>query len=70
MQFSLFFEMQISEPTRSTERQLFHDSVEQAMLADTLGYYRVWAAEHHGLYEYAHSSAPEIFLAAGDFNGQ
>jgi len=63
MQFSLFFEMQISGPTRTAERQLFHDSAEQAVLADRLGYHRVWAAEHHGLYEYAHSSAPEIFLA-------
>jgi len=63
MQFSLFFEMQVSEPTRAAERQLFHDSAEQAVLADRLGYTRVWAAEHHGLYEYAHSSAPEIFLA-------
>src|SRR5262249_56835170 len=23
----------------------------------------VWQAEHHGLYEYSHSSAPEVFLA-------
>lgn len=63
MRFSLFFEMQISEPNRSTERQIFHDCVEQAVLADKLGYHGLWAAEHHGLYEYAHSSAPEIFLA-------
>ncbi|OZM71800.1 LLM class flavin-dependent oxidoreductase [Amycolatopsis antarctica] len=63
MRFSLFFEMQISEPTRAAEHRLFHDSVEQAVLADALGYHGVWAAEHHGLYEYAHSSAPEIFLA-------
>jgi alkanesulfonate monooxygenase SsuD/methylene tetrahydromethanopterin reductase-like flavin-dependent oxidoreductase (luciferase family) len=63
MRFSLFFEMQISEPTRASEHRLFHHSVEQAVLADALGYHGVWAAEHHGLYEYAHSSAPEIFLA-------
>jgi hypothetical protein len=29
------------------------------MLADTLGY----DVEHHGLYEYSHSSAPEILLS-------
>jgi alkanesulfonate monooxygenase SsuD/methylene tetrahydromethanopterin reductase-like flavin-dependent oxidoreductase (luciferase family) len=63
MKFSLFFEMQISEPTRSSEAQLFHDCLEQAILADELGYHCAWAVEHHGLYEYSHSSAPEIFLS-------
>ncbi|MCW7540232.1 LLM class flavin-dependent oxidoreductase [Aquabacterium sp. A7-Y] len=63
MKFSIFIEMQISQPNRVTERQLFHDCVEQAVLADALGYHCVWAVEHHGLYEYAHSSAPEVYLA-------
>ncbi len=63
MRFSLFYEMQISEPDRAREAQLFHDAVEQAVLADALGYHAVWAVEHHGLYEYSHSSAPEIFLS-------
>ncbi|MCB9675782.1 MAG: LLM class flavin-dependent oxidoreductase [Alphaproteobacteria bacterium] len=63
MRFSLFYEMQISGPTPQTERQLFHDCVAQVVLADALGFDGVWAVEHHGLYEYAHSSAPEIFLS-------
>jgi alkanesulfonate monooxygenase SsuD/methylene tetrahydromethanopterin reductase-like flavin-dependent oxidoreductase (luciferase family) len=63
MKFSLFYEMQISRPTRATERQLFHDCVEQCVLADQLGYHAIWEVEHHGLYEYSHSSAPETFLA-------
>lgn len=63
MKFSLFFEMQILAPTRSAEQQMFHDCLEQARLADALGYHCIWAVEHHGLYEYAHSSAPEIFLS-------
>jgi alkanesulfonate monooxygenase SsuD/methylene tetrahydromethanopterin reductase-like flavin-dependent oxidoreductase (luciferase family) len=63
MKFSLFFEMQIAEPTRSTEAALFHNCLEQAILADQLGYHCIWEVEHHGLYEYAHSSAPEIFLS-------
>ena len=33
------------------------------MLADELGYHCVWEVEHHGLYEYSHSSAPEVFLS-------
>ncbi len=63
MKFSLFFEVQIAGPTPEKERQAFHDCVAQAVLADELGYHGIWAVEHHGLYEYAHSSAPEVFLA-------
>ena len=63
MKFSIFYEMQISRPTRSAEAQLFRDCLEQVELADQLGYHCVWEVEHHGLYEYSHSSAPEIFLA-------
>lgn len=63
MRFSLFFEMQIADPTPATEQQLFRDCVAQAMLADEVGFDGIWAVEHHGLREYAHSSAPEVFLA-------
>jgi alkanesulfonate monooxygenase SsuD/methylene tetrahydromethanopterin reductase-like flavin-dependent oxidoreductase (luciferase family) len=63
VKFSLFFEMQISDPTPQAEAQLFHDCVAQAVLADELGYHCVWEVEHHGLFEYSHSSAPETFLA-------
>jgi alkanesulfonate monooxygenase SsuD/methylene tetrahydromethanopterin reductase-like flavin-dependent oxidoreductase (luciferase family) len=63
MKFSVFYEMQIADPTRATEAQLFRDCVEQVVLADELGYHGVWEVEHHGLYEYSHSSAPEVFLA-------
>jgi len=63
VKFSLFYEMQISEPTREAEAKMFRECVEQAVLADKLGYHAVWAVEHHGLYEYSHSSAPEIFLS-------
>src|SRR3954467_244364 len=63
MRFSLFFEMQLSGPTRATEAQVFRDCVEQAVLAEALGYHCIWEVEHHGLLEYSHSSAPEVFLA-------
>src|SRR5579871_2992164 len=63
MKFSIFFEMQIDGPTRKTEAQLFQDCLTQAVAADELGYHCVWEVEHHGLYEYSHSSAPEIFLS-------
>ena len=63
MKFSIFFEMQLSQPSRAAEAQLFRDCVEQTVLADELGYHCVWEVEHHGLYEYSHSSAPEVFLS-------
>jgi alkanesulfonate monooxygenase SsuD/methylene tetrahydromethanopterin reductase-like flavin-dependent oxidoreductase (luciferase family) len=63
MKFSLFYEMQLTDPTAEREARLFHDCVEQAELADRLGYHCLWEVEHHGLFEYSHSSAPEVFLA-------
>lgn len=63
MKFSVFYEMQIADPTPESEARMFHDCVEQVVLADQLGYHAVWEVEHHGLYEYSHSSAPEVFLA-------
>jgi alkanesulfonate monooxygenase SsuD/methylene tetrahydromethanopterin reductase-like flavin-dependent oxidoreductase (luciferase family) len=63
MKFSLFYEMQINNPTRAREAQFFQDCAAEVKLADDLGYHCVWAVEHHGLYEYAHSSAPEVFLS-------
>jgi alkanesulfonate monooxygenase SsuD/methylene tetrahydromethanopterin reductase-like flavin-dependent oxidoreductase (luciferase family) len=63
MKFSIFFEMQVSDSTPAKEAKLFHDCVEQVRLADELGYHCVWEVEHHGLYEYSHSSAPEVFLS-------
>ena len=63
MKFSLFFEMQIAGATPEKEARIFHQCVEQAMAAEALGYHCIWEVEHHGLYEYSHSSAPEVFLA-------
>jgi alkanesulfonate monooxygenase SsuD/methylene tetrahydromethanopterin reductase-like flavin-dependent oxidoreductase (luciferase family) len=63
MKFSLFFEMQIADPTPDREAATFRECLGQAVLADQLGYHCVWAVEHHGLFEYSHSSAPEIFLS-------
>lgn len=62
MKFSLFNEIQLSNPTPESEAQQFRNCVEQAQLADELGYHCLWQVEHHGLYEYSHSSAPETFL--------
>ena len=62
MKFSLLLELQNAPPTPETERQLFHDTVAQAVLAEECGY-GVWAVEHHGLFEYPHCSASEVLLS-------
>lgn len=65
MKIGGFYEHQLPRPwTRESEHQLFKDALDQVELADRLGFDYVWATEHHFLEEYAHSSAPEIFLAA------
>ncbi len=63
MKFSLLLELQIESPTPAAERQLVLDCIDQAVLADDLGYHCVWAVEHHGLFEYSHCSAPEVLLS-------
>ena len=63
MQFSMIFEVQLAEPTPENERRVYHESVEQALLGEAVGFDRVWAVEHHNLRYYAHCSAPEILLS-------
>jgi alkanesulfonate monooxygenase SsuD/methylene tetrahydromethanopterin reductase-like flavin-dependent oxidoreductase (luciferase family) len=46
------------------EHEVFTTSLEQARLAEELGFETSWAVEHHFLEEYSHSSAPELFLTA------
>jgi alkanesulfonate monooxygenase SsuD/methylene tetrahydromethanopterin reductase-like flavin-dependent oxidoreductase (luciferase family) len=65
VKFSLQYELQLPRPwTETSERELFHEALEEIEEADRLGYDCIWANEHHFLEEYAHSSAPEVFLAA------
>jgi alkanesulfonate monooxygenase SsuD/methylene tetrahydromethanopterin reductase-like flavin-dependent oxidoreductase (luciferase family) len=65
MKFGSFYELQLPRPwTGQSEHAAFKDALQQAELADRVGLDCVWATEHHFLEEYAHSSAPEVFLAA------
>ena len=65
MRFGLLYEHQLPRPwTEGTEHRLFKDALAQVELADSLGIDYIWEVEHHFLEEYAHSSAPEVFLAA------
>jgi alkanesulfonate monooxygenase SsuD/methylene tetrahydromethanopterin reductase-like flavin-dependent oxidoreductase (luciferase family) len=65
MNFDLLYELQMPKPHDArSEYRCYHHALEQIELADRLGYDTVWAVEHHFLTEFAHSSAPEVFLAA------
>src|SRR5215510_5654826 len=65
MKFDLLYELQMPKPRDArSEYRCYHEALEQIVLADELGYDIVWEVEHHFLNEFAHSSAPEVFLAA------
>jgi alkanesulfonate monooxygenase SsuD/methylene tetrahydromethanopterin reductase-like flavin-dependent oxidoreductase (luciferase family) len=65
MKFGIFFELSVPRPLGAQlERQVIENALEQARVADELGFHSIWAVEHHFLEEYSHSSAPELFLTA------
>jgi alkanesulfonate monooxygenase SsuD/methylene tetrahydromethanopterin reductase-like flavin-dependent oxidoreductase (luciferase family) len=65
MQFGVFYEHQVPRPWgEDDERRVVREALDQVVLADRLGLDYAWEVEHHFLEEYAHSSAPEVFLAA------
>lgn len=63
MRFSLLFELQTDDPLHR-EHETWREGLEQATLADRVGFDAVWVVEHHFLVGYAHCSAPEVFLSA------
>lgn len=65
MDFGVFFELSVPRPfIGDIERRVYENALEQARVADELGFTAVWAVEHHFLEEYSHCSAPELFLTA------
>jgi alkanesulfonate monooxygenase SsuD/methylene tetrahydromethanopterin reductase-like flavin-dependent oxidoreductase (luciferase family)/acyl carrier protein len=65
VQIGIFLPHQLPRPwSEGAERDVFLQSLEQGELADRLGIDFAWGQEHHFLEEYAHSSAPEVYLAA------
>jgi alkanesulfonate monooxygenase SsuD/methylene tetrahydromethanopterin reductase-like flavin-dependent oxidoreductase (luciferase family) len=65
VRFSILHEHQLPRPWEAgDEHRVVKEAIEQVRLADRLGYHGVWATEHHFLEEYAHLSAPDVFLGA------
>jgi alkanesulfonate monooxygenase SsuD/methylene tetrahydromethanopterin reductase-like flavin-dependent oxidoreductase (luciferase family) len=64
MKISMFYEIQVPRPAPpEAEHQRMREIVEQVVLAEEMGFERVWFVEHHFLTEWAHCSAPEVMLA-------
>ena len=65
MRFGTLLELQYPRPwLEDGERKFFQNVLDQAELTDKIGFDSLWEVEHHFLEEYAHSSSPEVFLAA------
>ncbi|MPY92515.1 MAG: LLM class flavin-dependent oxidoreductase [Acidimicrobiia bacterium] len=65
MKFSLFFEIPVPRPWDAhSERRAYHECLQQAILADRLGFHAVWSVEHHFLEEFSHCSNPEVLYGA------
>jgi alkanesulfonate monooxygenase SsuD/methylene tetrahydromethanopterin reductase-like flavin-dependent oxidoreductase (luciferase family) len=65
VRFGLFLEHQVPRPwADGDDGRVFTEALEQIELADRLGFDTVWCVEHHFLSEFAHCSAPEVFLCA------
>jgi len=71
VKIDLLYEIQAPLPhDERTEYRYFHDALEQIEAADRAGFGCVWAVEHHFLTEFAHSSAPEVWLTAAAMRTQ
>jgi alkanesulfonate monooxygenase SsuD/methylene tetrahydromethanopterin reductase-like flavin-dependent oxidoreductase (luciferase family) len=60
----LFSELQRAEPNLSREHQVYFDAIEQATLADRMGFGCWWTVEHHGAPRFSYSAVPEMMLGA------
>lgn len=67
MRLDVFSEMQHPKELwreEGHEQRLIQETLEQARLADELGYGVWWQVEHHAAGEFSYSSAPEVMLTA------
>ena len=65
MIFDIFSELQRPGALASQDfRAVYTEAIEQAQLADELGFGCWWAVEHHGTPEFSLSSVPEMMLLA------
>ncbi len=61
MILDMFSELQ--KPEATAELQLYAEAIEQAKLADELGYGCWWSVEHHGTGDFTYCSTPDLLHA-------
>ena len=65
MKFALFYEIPVPRPWRKdSEYDAYQAVLEEAVLADKVGFDALWTVEHHFLEEYSHCSNPEVLYGA------
>jgi alkanesulfonate monooxygenase SsuD/methylene tetrahydromethanopterin reductase-like flavin-dependent oxidoreductase (luciferase family) len=65
MDFALFYEIPVARPwDERSEHRAYRETLEQAVLADRVGFHSFWSVEHHFLEEYSHCSAPGVLYGA------
>ncbi len=65
MKFGVLYEIHTPKPWHeNSDHERYWQCVEEIKLAESVGFDECWAVEHHFTEEFAHSSAPEIFLTA------
>jgi alkanesulfonate monooxygenase SsuD/methylene tetrahydromethanopterin reductase-like flavin-dependent oxidoreductase (luciferase family) len=65
MKFGLMYEIPVQRPWHArSEYEAFQRVIDEAVLADELGFHSFWTVEHHFLAEFSHCSAPEVLYGA------
>ena len=65
MKFAVFYEIPVARPwNEKSEYHAYHNTLEQAVLADQVGFHSFWTVEHHFLEEFSHCSNPEVLYGA------
>ena len=65
MKFALLYEIEKPRPWGEDDvYDCFWEALEQAKIADELGFHSVWSVEHHFLDQFSVASSPEVWLSA------
>ncbi|MHB8574422.1 MAG: LLM class flavin-dependent oxidoreductase [Dehalococcoidia bacterium] len=65
MHFGILYEIHTPRPWHvDSDYDRYWECIDEIKLAESVGFDECWAVEHHFTEEFAHCSAPEVFLAA------
>jgi alkanesulfonate monooxygenase SsuD/methylene tetrahydromethanopterin reductase-like flavin-dependent oxidoreductase (luciferase family) len=64
MKFCLFYEIPVDATDPLAEYRAYQNTLEQAVLADSVGFHSFMTVEHHFLKRFSHCSNPEVLYGA------